>query len=202
MGEAGRTHCRLLLVWKPQRLRASSLLQSREGPAQHPPSPGHKLLCLSRVTVSLPHSLPSLCVQRGCTVLGAGGVGLTKRGAGLGFTQAQTCLHHRVLGPRQVRGPLGPQALPLGTGDLKGPALSQDVLGACPPQGADLLGSLLGRAPGLTARQSFYLALSLWSIKCLSVPSKILAQKVLASAPFFSREIWCLNVSWSGGKCL
>lgn len=105
--------------------------QGGAGPAS--PSPGHKLLCLSRVAVSLPHSLPSLCVQRGCTLLGAGGVGLTKRGAGLGFTQAQTCLHHRVLGPRQVRGPLGPQAFPLGTGDLRGPPLSQDVLEACPP---------------------------------------------------------------------
>lgn len=64
MGEAGRTHCRLLLVWKPQRLRASSLLQSREGPAQHPPSPGHKLLCLQGRCVSTPLPAFLVCAKR------------------------------------------------------------------------------------------------------------------------------------------
>lgn len=72
--------------------------QGGAGPA--PPIPRPQAAVSLWVAVSLPHSLPSLCVQRGCTVLGAGGVGLMKRGAELGFTQAQTCLHHRVLGPR------------------------------------------------------------------------------------------------------
>lgn len=122
VGEAGRTHGRFLLVWKPQRLRASSPF-CRAGRGQpSSPMPRPQTCCVpSGVAVSLPHSLPSSRVQRGCALLDAGGVGLTKRGAGLGFTQAQTCLHHRVLGPRQVRGDVGPQALPLDTGDLKGP---------------------------------------------------------------------------------
>lgn len=47
-----------------------------------------------------------------------------------------------------------------------------------------------------------YFILSLWSIKCPSVPRKILAQKVLASASLFRSETWCLNISQSGGRFL
>ena len=56
------------------------------------------------------------------------------------------------------------------------------------------------RSPQLAGH--IYFILLLWSIKCPSVPRKILAQKVLASASLFSSEIWCLNISWSGGKFL
>lgn len=48
VGEAGRTHFRLLLVEATEAQGFLSFLQSREGPAQHPPSPGHRLPCLSR----------------------------------------------------------------------------------------------------------------------------------------------------------
>ena len=63
VGEAGRTHCRFLLVWKPQRLRASSP-SCRAGRGQpSPPSPGHRPAASRQ---GLPSLYPTPCLPRVC----------------------------------------------------------------------------------------------------------------------------------------
>lgn len=113
--------------------RGSGLPPSCRAGGTTNPHPQATSCCVSPGSLCLPHSLPSLCATR--MHRSGSRCGAHERGQGWGSHRLKPVSTTGCWGPGKSRGPLGPQALPLSTGDLKGPALGQDVLGPVPHRG-------------------------------------------------------------------